>query len=264
MSLPLHTLRRGDSALLINVPHAGTHIPAEMQAGMQARALTVPDTDWHVEKLYAFAEHSGASLMAATHSRYVVDLNRDPEGLALYPGADNTELCPTRDFDNAEIYRPGCQPGAGEVAECRRRYWQPYHEVLTAELAAIRARHGFAVLLDAHSIRSVVPRFFEGRLPDLNLGTADGASCHIGVQDCAWTQLSGSSFSAVSNGRFKGGYITRHYGHPASGQHALQLEIAQCCYMQEGPPYAWESARAEALQSVLRKLVDALIDWRPG
>ncbi|GAC1626646.1 MAG: N-formylglutamate deformylase [Nevskia sp.] len=260
----LHLLIRGEGPLLINVPHAGTYVPADLLATMTPQAQTMPDTDWHVPFLYQHALPLGATLMAATHSRYVVDLNRDPENAALYPGADNTELCPLRTFANEPIHRPGCAPDADAVNARRERYWRPYHAELAAEIATIRERNGYVILLDAHSIRSEVPRFFDGRLPDLNLGTADGRSCALELAERAFAALRrDAGFTQVLNGRFKGGYITRHYGRPADGVQALQLEIAQSAYMDEAPPYAWEPGRALPLISVLRRFVDALTAWHP-
>jgi N-formylglutamate amidohydrolase len=256
-------LHRGDSPLVVDIPHAGTYVPDAIRARLTDEARAVPDTDWHVEKLYAFARSTGATLVVATHSRYVIDLNRDPGGAALYPGADNTELCPTRTFGNAPVYREGEQPDAAEIAARRATYFAPYHATLAAELARVRARHGYAVLLDGHSIAAEVPRFFAGRLPDLNLGTADGASCDPAVQAVAANVLGASNLSHVVNGRFKGGYVTRYYGRPADGVHALQLEMAQAAYMIEGPPYAWDPARAAALGRVLERLVVSLAEWRP-
>ena len=243
--MTLCEIARGDSPLVVDVPHAGTYVPEAIAARLTPAARAVPDTDWHVEKLFAFARDAGATLLAATHSRYVVDLNRDPSGAALYPGADNTELCPTRTFADEPIYAPGDAPDAAEVAARRAEYFEPYHALLAAEIERVRARHGYAILLDGHSIRSQVPRFFAGRLPDLNLGTADGASCAPAVQQCAALVLAGADgFSSVVNGRFKGGYVTRHYGAPARGVHALQLETAQACYMDEAPPYPVGRRRA--------------------
>jgi N-formylglutamate amidohydrolase len=261
----LFDLHRGDSALVVDVPHAGRHVPPPIAAAMDpGEAGALPDTDWHVEKLYAFARDAGATVMVATHSRYVVDLNRDPSGAALYAGADNTELVPTRTFDNAPIWRDGRAPDREAIASRTRDYFEPYHAALEAELARVAARHGHAVLLDAHSIRSQVPRFFAGTLPDLNLGTADGASAARGVQDLAAGILaSDARFTSIVNGRFKGGWITRRYGRPADGVHALQLEIAQCAYMDESPPWPWDAGRAAALAALLRRLVDALAGWRP-
>ena len=259
----LGDLVRGDAPLVIDVPHAGTYLPAPLAERLTPAARAVPDTDWHVEKLFAFARDAGATLLKATHSRYVVDLNRDPSGVSLYPGADTTELCPTRTFANEPVYVDGRGPDAREIAARRSEYFEPYHAQLAAEIARIRARHGYAILLDGHSIRSEVPRFFAGRLPDLNLGTADGASCASSVQGAADIVLAGASgFTSVVNGRFKGGYVTRHYGDPAHGVHALQLETAQACYMDENPPYAWDAARAAPLIDVLQRLVAALLAWR--
>jgi N-formylglutamate deformylase len=254
----------GSTPLLIDVPHAGTYIPPDLRAAMTAEAQNVPDADWHVHLLYGFAVEQGASLMAATHARYVVDLNRDPHGTSLYPGADNTGLVPTDTFEHVPIYTDGRSATETAIAALRARYWLPYHALLLQRLDAIRARHGYAVLLDAHSIRSRLPRFFEGRLPDLNLGTADGRSCDSGLEARAFDVLAlAEGFSAVCNGRFTGGYITRHYGRPQDGIHALQLEIAQACYMDEHPPWPWNPLRAKPLQDVLRRFVDALLAWRP-
>ncbi|MEQ1440593.1 N-formylglutamate deformylase [Fontimonas sp. SYSU GA230001] len=254
----------GRTPLLIDVPHAGTYIPDELRAALTPHAQNVPDADWHVPQLYAFATERGASLMVATHARYVIDLNRDPQGAVLYPGADNSELVPTTGFDRRPLYRPGTAPTAAEIEARRARYWAPYHAQLAQRLEAIRARHGYAILLDAHSIRSRVPRFFAGRLPDLNLGTADGGSCAASLQAAAFDVLGrADGFSAVCNGRFKGGYITRHHGAPARGVHALQLEIAQACYMHEDPPWPWEPQRARPLRAVLERLIGALLAWRP-
>jgi N-formylglutamate amidohydrolase len=190
-----------------------------------------------------------------------VDLNRDPTGAALYPGADNTELCPTRTFDNEAIYAGGVVPGADEIALRRTQYFDPYHAVLAEEIAHVRRQHGYVILLDGHSIRSVVPRFFAGRLPDLNLGTAGGRSCAAALQLAAANVLaSAGAFTSIVNGRFKGGYVTRHYGAPREHVHALQLEKAQACYMDEAPPYGFDPSRATPLSAVLKRLVAALIE----
>ena len=260
----LWTVSHGDSPLVIDVPHAGTHLPAGLHARMTAEARTVPDTDWHVEKLYAFAPAEGATFLCATRSRYVVDLNRDPSGAALYPGADNTELCPTRTFGGAPIYRDGAEPSTTEIASRRTDAFDPYHARLVQEIERVRARHGFAVVLDGHSIAGEVPRFFAGTLPDLNLGTAEGASCAPALEwQVAQLLADAAGFTHVVNGRFKGGWITRHYGQPHRGIHALQLEIAQRCYMNEAPPWPFDEQRARPLQHVLRRLVAALTVWRP-
>ena len=260
----LFELHRGNAPLVVDVPHAGTFIPDALALRMTAAARAVPDTDWHVEKLYAFARDSNITLMAATHSRFVVDLNRDPSGAALYPGADNTELCPTRTFGNEAIYAGGDEPNASEIDARRRTYFDPYHAALAAEIARVKARHGYAILLDGHSIRAEVPRFFDGRLPDLNLGTADGTSCDAGVADVATSILaSDASLTHIVNGRFKGGYVTRRYGRPREGVHALQLEMAQDAYMDEAPPYPWAPARAARLATLLERLVMTLAECRP-
>ncbi len=263
--MPLWALHRGETPLIIDVPHAGTHIPEALQRGMTGVARELDDTDWHVEKLYDFVRAEGATLLCATHSRYVVDLNRDPAGAPLYPGADNTELVPTRTFANQALYGDRQMPDSAEIDSRRATYFDSYHAALRAEIDRVRARHGYVLLLDGHSILSEVPRFFRGRLPDLNLGTANGSSCALSLEQCA-AQIIGDSrgFTFAVNGRFKGGWITRHYGEPERSVHALQLEIAQACYMDETPPYPWNATRAEPLAAVLHRLCAALGAWRPS
>jgi N-formylglutamate amidohydrolase len=257
-------LTRGDSPLIVDVPHAGRHVPDALALRMQATARALPDTDWHVDTLYRFVPDTGATLLVATHSRYVVDLNRDPSGAALYPGADNTELCPTRTFSNAPIYLAGEAPSDAEIAARRATFFDPYHALLANEVARVRERHGYAVVLDGHSIAARVPRFFQGRLPDLNLGTADGRSCHPALESLAGSVVSRAhGFSHVVNGRFKGGYVTRRYGAPGERMHALQLEMVQDCYMDETQPHLFDPRRAARLVEVLERLVVALSEWRP-
>jgi N-formylglutamate amidohydrolase len=261
----LWELSRGDSPLVIDVPHAGTHVPDAIALRLTETARTVPDTDWHVDKLYAFTRGTGATMLVATHSRYVVDLNRDPSGAAFYPGADNTELCPTRTFADASIYVGGEAPSEREIAARRTVYFDPYHAVLAAEIQRVHARHGYAIVLDGHSIASEVPRFFAGRLPDLNIGTVQGASCAPEAQQLATEVLTHAErFTHVVNGRFTGGYVTRHYGHPDHGVHALQLEMAQSAYMDEAAPFRYDPGKAASLVAVLERLVFALSEWRPA
>jgi N-formylglutamate amidohydrolase len=262
--MKLYEIDRGESAVIVDVPHAGTYLPVTLAARLTPAARALPDTDWHVEKLFSFARGMGVTVLAATHSRYVVDLNRDPGGRALYPGADNTELVPTRTFANEPIYLPGDEPDSAEIAQRCGEFFTPYHAVLAGEIERVLARHGYAILLDGHSIKREVPRFFAGRLPDLNLGTVDGASCAPEFHHAAALTLArATAFSNVVNGRFKGGFITRYYGGPARGIHALQLETAQACYMNESPPYRWDSSSAAALVTVLKSLLEVLVSTAP-
>jgi N-formylglutamate deformylase len=255
----------GSTPLLIDVPHCGTYVPPELAADMTEEGRRLPDTDWHVDKLYDFAPRLGAGMLVATHSRYVADLNRDPLGVPLYPGADNTEVCPLRSFAGADIWSRGRAPDADEVARRVNAFWRPYHVQLSAEIVAITARHGFCVLLDAHSIRSVLPRFFSGTLPHLNIGTAKGQSCAPALATHAAAVLaSADRFTHVVDGRFTGGYITRHYGQPGAGVHALQLEIALRSYLSEERPEAYEPARAGPLRTLLQRFVKSLLAWSPG
>ena len=254
--------RAGSTPLVLSMPHVGREFPAGLAARLTPRALAVPDTDWHVERLYAFARARGAAWVEPRLSRYVVDLNRPPDDAALYAGQVSTGLCPHETFDGEALYT-GAAPDAAELAARREDYWQPYHAALATLLAAARARHGYAVLLDAHSIRSQVPRLFTGRLPDINLGSNDGRACDPALS-AAVVAVVGSQarFSHVLDGRFKGGYITRHYGRPADGVHALQIELAQSAYMDESST-AYDDARAAPLISVLGDVVAALLAFRP-
>lgn len=259
----LFTFRGGDSPLLVSIPHAGTFVPEAMAHRMTAEAAALPDTDWHVDRLYDFLEAIGASAIVATHSRYVADLNRPPDDVNLYPGQDTTELVPMTTFDRAAVYRTGQAPDAAEIAERRELYWRPYHERIAEALAELKARHGAAILFDAHSIRSVVPRFFDGRLPDLNLGTAAGKSAAPALARRLSDLLADApGYTRELDGRFKGGYITRHYGRPHEGVNAVQLEISQATYMDEAPPYRFDEAKARRLRLLLRRLLETLRDWR--
>jgi N-formylglutamate deformylase len=256
------TLHRGSTPLLISLPHVGTQIPAAIAERLVPRALQTEDADWHLEPLYAFAKELGASLIVPRHARYVVDLNRPPENTPMYPGANNTELCPTRFFTGEALYREGAAPDDAEVAQRVATFWRPYHDALAGELARLHAAHGRAMLFDGHSIQAELPWLFEGRLPDLNLGTANGASCAPGLRERFAQVLAGhTAHSHVVDGRFKGGYITRHYGRPAQGWHAVQMEMCWHCYMQ--PPHTFDEARASQVRPVLSGLAQALIEWQP-
>lgn len=261
----------GRSPLLLSIPHGGTYLPPALAARLTPAARGVPDTDWHLATLYAMARDLGAAVLEATHSRYVIDLNRPPDGASLYPGQSVTGLCPIDTFDDEPLYLDRAdEPGAAEIDARREAIWEPYHAKLAHELARLRARHGVALLWDAHSIRSVLPRFFEGRLPDLNFGTANGASCAPQLAQALLDLAREESecFSSVLNGRFKGGYITRHYGRPDQGAHAVQLEMTQCSYMDEAPPFAYRDDRAARVQPLLGRLLERMLafaaDGRPS
>ena len=253
-------LSAGSAPLLVSIPHLGTAIPEEMHARYAPRALAVEDTDWHLDRLYDFAVELGASVLKPHVSRYVIDLNRPPDDAPMYPGASNTELCPTRFFTGEDLYAEGCAPEPAERLRRREQYWKPYHGALAAEIERIRARHGFVLLWDAHSIRSEIPWLFEGVLPDLNIGTADGRSAHPTVTEAvAQAAARHSQVTHAVNGRFKGGYITRHYGDPARHVHAVQLEMCQKLYMREEPPYDYIEARAASVQPVVRDMMAAAL-----
>ncbi|HEX7915494.1 N-formylglutamate deformylase [Rudaea sp.] len=258
-----YTLHRGTAPLLISLPHDGTALPDDIAARLVPEAKRVPDTDWHVSRLYAFARELGASVLVPKYSRYVVDLNRPPDDVSLYPGQNTTGLCPIVRFSGEPVYLPGQEPSPEEVAQRVERYWRPYHAALAAEIARICAAHGRVVLWEGHSIRAVVPFLFDGQLPDFNLGTAGGASCSPDLQHRLETVLANQEkYTFVVNGRFKGGYITRHYADPAHGVQAVQLELAQLNYMDEDS-FEYRDELAGPTQVLIRKLVEAsLSEWR--
>lgn len=250
------TLTRGSVPLLISLPHDGTYLPDELAARLYPRARRVPDTDWHVARLYEpLAQELGASVIKPAASRYVIDLNRPADGQALYPGRRETGLVPAIGFDGESLYLAGQEPDSDDIQRRIETWWRPYHQALAGELARLKAQHGRVVLWEGHSIRSHVPMLFEGRLPDFNLGTADGASCDADLQWNLTNVLEAQDrYDFVLNGRFKGGYITRHYGQPAEGVQAVQLELAQCQYMDE-ESFAWDDDKARQVQSIIRELL---------
>ena len=259
-SFPTHTLHGGDAPLVISVPHAGTQLPPELAPRLTPQALSLPDTDWHVASLYDFAPALGVTLIVARYSRYLIDLNRPPDDAALYGTAAKTGLCPLLSFAGEPLYRDGTTELApAEIAARRDQYWQPYHDALAAQLAKTRRRHGYAILLDAHSIRSVVPRLFTGTLPDFNLGTYEGRSCSGSVTEAVRGCLAAAPrWSQVIDGRFKGGHITRHFGRPHEQVHALQIELAQSGYMDESG-ISYDAARAAPMRALLRSIIEALL-----
>lgn len=261
----IFTLHRGSTPLLISFPHVGTIIPEQFRHRLVERALAVEDTDWHLERLYSFAKALGASLLVPATSRYVIDLNRPSNNQPMYPGQNNTELCPTRFFTGDALYRSGCEPDDAEVRERVTAWWQPYHDALEGELSRLRSAHGHAVLFDAHSIRGELPWLFPGLLPDMNIGTVAGSSCAPSLRQAVEQVFaSQNAYSWVLDGRFKGGHITRSYGRPAEHIHAVQLEMSWRAYMLETPPYAWHDARAAAVTPLLERLVIALRNWAPS
>jgi len=260
----VYTLHRGSTALLISFPHVGTAIPPDQQHRYTPRALQVEDTDWFLDRLYGFAAELGATLVVPRHSRYLIDLNRSSDNRPMYPGQNNTELCPTRHFTGEPLYREGQAPDEAEIQRRVQRYWQPYHDALRDKLAELKAAHGHAVLFDAHSIKSELPWLFEGTLPHMNVGTVQGRSCAATLRAAVAAVFeSQTGFSHVVDGRFKGGHITRHFGQPAQGVHTVQLEMCWRAYMDETPPYRWHEARAAQVTPLLRQLVQALLAWRP-
>ena len=256
-----YTLHQGTRPLLVSLPHVGTFIPDDLKSRLVERAQATEDTDWFLDRLYAFVKGLGASLIVPQASRYVIDLNRPSENTPMYADTNNTELCPTRFFTGDALYRNGQAPDATEISQRVATWWRPYHDALGQELARIKAAHGHAVLFDGHSIKSELPWLFEGTLPHMNLGTADGAACAPALT----ARLAGvfeaqAHYTHVINGRFKGGHITRHYGQPQQGIHAVQLEMCWRAYMDEAPPYRWHEERAAAVTPLLERLVQAMLE----
>lgn len=259
---PVFRLHRGHLPLLVSVPHDGTALPDAIATRLTASARRVPDTDWHIARLYDFVRAMGTSLIVPQYSRYVIDLNRGEDDVSLYPGQNTTGLCPRVQFDGQPVYLAGFEPDAAEVSERVGTYWRPYHAALRDELQRLKSAHGRVLLWEGHSIRGELPFLFDGRLPDLNLGTAGGTSCTPHTQARIEAVLDAqSAYSHVVNGRFKGGHITRHYGRPDDGVEAVQLEISQRCYMDEDS-VEWNAVAAERLQTLLTRLLEAALS--PG
>jgi N-formylglutamate deformylase len=261
-SAPPYRFRQGRVPLVVSMPHAGTWIPPSLSRDMSDSALLRADTDWHLSRLYEFAVAMGASVIAATHSRYVVDLNRPPDDVNLYPGKDTTSLCPIDTFARQPVYLAGRTPKPEAIRARVDRYWVPYHRRLAGEIERVRTEHGVAVLWDAHSIVSVAPRFFEGTLTDFNLGTGGGSSCDTTLAGHLHAALRAhGGFSAVLNGRFKGGHITRHYGRPAGNVHAVQMEMAQATYMDERSPFTYREDLASRVRPLLEEQLRIALGW---
>jgi formiminoglutamase len=254
------TVDAGEGPLLISWPHTGTTIPVEVGRQLVSTDAALKDTDWYVERLYGFVGQFQATVVRTTVSRVVIDVNRDPAGHSLYPGMATTGLCPTTTFDGEPLYKNGRVPDELEIGNRRKSYFDPYHEAIATEIARLRSHHDHVLLYDCHSIRSAIPRLFDGVLPILNIGTNDGASCSHRIQSQIVEICKRSEFNSVLNGRFKGGWITRKYGCPREGVHAVQIEIAQRSYMEEGLAPQYEDEKAQAMGKFLRVLIRGILD----
>ena len=257
LEAPPFEFREGTAPLLVSMPHVGTLLPPPLRGRLSPACEPLGDTDWHLPRLYDFVRDLGASVIAATHSRFAVDLNRPPDDAPLYAGA-TTGLHPDILFDGRSAFRDGCGLTGAEKAAFMAEIWRPYHARLSGELARLLGLHGHAVLFDAHSIAGVIPRLFEGELPDFNVGTADGRSASAALTARASAALASPRYRLAVNGRFKGGYITRHYGRPSEGIEAVQLELAQRTYMREAPPYDYLPELADQVRPLLRAFVRGL------
>ena len=266
---PWLTVRRGEAPLIISIPHAGTEIPPHLEGRFVSPWLAVRDADWWVDRLYAFAGELGATIISTRLSRSVIDVNRDPSGASLYPGQTTTALCPTTSFDGEALYRRGHAPDAEEIAARRALFFDPYHAAISAEIERLRACCAAIVLYDAHSIRSAIPRLFDGQLPNFNIGTFGGASCDPALTTAVERVCDASGRPRVTNGRFKGGYITRHYGNPEAGVHAIQMELACRGYLAEpaGPvtpdnwPSPFDPATAGPMAATLRSVLQSCLEF---
>ncbi len=247
----------GEGPLILAVPHAGTFIPPAVFERLNDRGRAIADTDWHVDRLYDGLAPD-ASLIKANFHRYVIDANRAPDDASLYPGQNTTGLCPVTDFDGEPIWREGEEPSAEEIEERRIAFHAPYHAAIAEAIDASLARHGVAVLYDCHSIRSHIPYLFDGELPALNIGTNNGETCSPRLENLVASACSDSGFSSVLNGRFKGGWTTRHYGAPEKNIQAIQMEIAQRSYMSEAPPWEYDENKAQSLRGFLKDMLGAM------
>lgn len=253
-------ISRGDSPVVLGLPHTGTDLPADARDRLNQRGRGLADTDWHIHGLYSGLLDGLTTVRTSVH-RYVIDVNRPPDGESLYPGQNTTGLCPVTDFDGAPIYISGGEPDAGEIKRRIAEYHAPYHAALSTELDRVRRLHGAAILYDCHSIRSAIPFLFDGPLPDFNIGTNSSTSCAPGVEKAVDEICrSAAPYSSVLNGRFKGGWTTRHYGRPDAGIHAVQMELAQCTYMQESPPWTYLPDKAARVRTILSKIIRSLND----
>nr|WP_122074710.1 N-formylglutamate deformylase [Pseudophaeobacter sp. EL27] len=255
-------IQQGHSPVVLGLPHTGTYVPAEVEAQLNTRGRGLDDTDWHIHRLYD-GLLEGVSTVRATFHRYVIDANRDPSGVSLYPGQNTTTLVPLTDFDGQPIWKQ--EPTAAKVEDRRQAYHAPYHAALEAELQRVKAEHGFAILYDCHSIRGDIPFLFEGTLPDFNTGTNMGRTCDPAIEEIVVTACAkAKGYSAVLNGRFKGGWTTRHYGRPTEGLHAIQMELAQSTYLtQEAAPWSYDQDKANRLRSHLHDILTSLANWAP-
>lgn len=255
-------LKRGNSKLLVSMPHVGTQLPNSLNPRLTKQAMNLSDTDWYLEELYDFLDELDATVIAANYSRYVVDLNRSANDISLYPGSDVTALCPTDTFSRDLIYQNESSLDSTEITERLNKYWYPYHQALASEISRIKAVHGDVILWEAHSIRSEVPRFFDGELPQLNLGTADGATCPQAlIEKVVDVIKSNGDYSWVVNGRFKGGYITRHYAERSLGVISMQLELAMRSYMDESSlSPVFDHDKARALRVLLKAMMQSLLN----
>jgi N-formylglutamate deformylase len=254
-------ITRGDSPVILGLPHTGTYLPEDICAQLTPRGQLLADTDWHIERLYD-GLLPGVTTVRATFHRYVIDANRPPDGASLYPGQNTTGLVPLTDFDGQDLW---ATPPTDTEAR-RVTFHVPYHAALAAEIARVKALHGVAILYDCHSIRSNIPFLFPGTLPDLNIGTADGRSCDTRLEQAVMGIVEGAQgFSHVLNGRFKGGWTTRHYGQPGQGVHVIQMELAQSTHLQsESPPFAYCDAKAARLRPILAQILQTLADLAPS
>ncbi len=251
------TILGGDGPILLGMPHGGTWLPDAVAARLNGNGRLLADADWHIRQLYEGLLPS-ATIVAANFHRYLIDANRDPSGQSLYPGQNTTEICPTTDFDGEPIWQADAQADAEEIRERIAQWHRPYHTAIETELARIKARHGIAILYDCHSIRPVAPFLFEGRLPDFNIGTDEGRTCAPRIEQAVADVCAATGQNWVANGRFKGGWTTRHYGRPADGIHAIQMELSQDLYMDLAPPFPFDDVKASTLRPILKTILEKL------
>jgi formiminoglutamase len=253
-------VHKGDQPIIISIPHAGQRLLASQNEDLIDPRAALDDTDHFVDRLYDFAFDMGISLIRSDMSRLVIDLNRDPEGVSLYPGRSTTGLVPTTDFKGLILYHEGKEPDNLEIRQRLIDYYHPYHEAIRQEINRLRIKFGRVILYDAHSVRSVLPWLFEGGLPLFNIGTNAGSTCSPALTE-AVIKVCGPD--SVINGRFKGGYITRHYTNLNNGIETIQMELSKRGYMDEERTL-WDDGRALALQKTLKTIMTICLKHAQG
>lgn len=257
------SVQAGKSPIVLGMPHTGTYVPDDVWKQLNKNGRKLTDTDWHIDRLYAGLIPEATTVKANFH-RYVIDANRDPAGGSLYPGQNTTGLVPQTDFNGQSIWQ--MLPSDSEIKQRCATFHARYHYTLKSELERVHALHGIAILYDCHSIRSNIPFLFDGTLPDFNIGTNLGSTCDDKFETETRTICEkATAYSTTTNGRFKGGWTTRHYGQPTQGIHAIQMELAQSTYLtNEAAPWIFDDSKSAQLRPHLASILTKLVAITPS